>query len=464
MFLIHPRKSIPFFPSNESKTLRKFGTESYKIIKMFNCLFTSIESFPLIPSPNLFHIKATKSQFFAPPFESQLPIRSFSIYRHKWIIKACTAAADKEIDMVRNKEGVYTAKPKKVVVLWDLDNKPPRGPPFQAAIALKKVAQSFGELVDISAYANRHAFIHLPQWVVEERRERRHLDFLERKGLSAPAESYVCSVCGRKCKTHMDLKKHFRQLHERERQKKLNRMRSLKGKKRQRYKERFIDKNEKYTDAARRLLTPKVGYGLASELRRAGVFVKTVEDKPQAADWALKRQMQHSMSRGIDWMFLVSDDSDFSDMLRRAREANLGTVVVGDWHRALGRQADLWVPWNGVENGEITGEDLMRMNLKGDINKRSSNSFSVSEFHGGMSGGSMDSVLNDLVEEMHFDGARISVFSEGDEDTEDDWIRSRLGKRGSVYTEFGYSSGDDEDDDEGDYFFDDEFDGEEEDV
>ena len=100
-------------------------------------------------------------------------------------------------------------------------------------------------------------------------------------------------------------------------------------------------------------MVPKVGYGLAAELRRAGVFVKTVEDKPQAADWALKRQMVHSMSRGIDWVFLVSDDSDFSEMLRRAREADLGTVVVGDWDRALGRHADLWVPWSGVENGEV---------------------------------------------------------------------------------------------------------------
>lgn len=100
-------------------------------------------------------------------------------------------------------------------------------------------------------------------------------------------------------------------------------------------------------------MVPKVGYGLAAELRRAGVFVKTVQDKPQAADWALKRQMVHSMSRGIDWLFLVSDDSDFSEMLRRAREADLGTVVVGDWDRALGRHADLWVPWSGVENGEV---------------------------------------------------------------------------------------------------------------
>lgn len=367
--------------------------------------------------------------------------------------------------MVRTKEGVYAAKAKKVVVLWDLDNKPPRGPPFQAAVALKKVAQNFGELVDISAYANRHAFIHLPQWVVEERRERRNLDFLERKGISAPAEPYVCSVCGRKCKTNLALRKHFKQLHERERQKKLNRMRSLKGKKRQRFKERFIDGNEKYIEAARSLITPKVGYGLAQELRRAGVFVKTVADKPQAADWALKRQMQHSMSRGIDWLFLVSDDSDFSDMLSRAREANLGTVVVGDWHRALGRQADLWVPWNSVENGEITEEDLMLRRARRGFEGRNSSRFSVSVFDGAVTGeGRVDSVVKELIEEMQFDRAGISVFSEGEGGSDEDWIRARLGGRGNVHDEVEESVSEDEDEDEeGDYLLDIEYDGEEED-
>ena len=265
-----------------------------------------------------------------------------------------------EIDMVKNKQGVYTPKQKKVVVLWDLDNKPPRGPPYNAAMSLKRLAQRFGDVIDMSAYANRHAFIHLPQWVVQQRRDRKEVDFFERKGLITPSDPYICKVCGRKCKTNLDLKKHFKQLHERERQKKLNRMRSLKGKKRQRFKERFINGNEKYNEAARDLVTPKVGYGLASELRRAGVFVKTVEDKPQAADWALKKQMQHSMRRGVDWLFLVSDDSDFSDMLRRAREAKLGTVVVGDWDRALGRHADLWVPWVRVEKGEVGEKDLLR--------------------------------------------------------------------------------------------------------
>ncbi|XP_004498877.1 uncharacterized protein [Cicer arietinum] len=310
-------------------------------------------------------------------------------------IRCCTTTTTTttttiDIEMVKTKQGTYEPKQNKVVVLWDLDNKPPRGPPYEAALSLKTLAERFGQLTDFSAYANRHAFIHLPQWVLNQRRERKNLDILERKGIINPSELYVCTVCGRKCKTNLDLKKHFKQLHQRERQKKLNRLNSLKGKKRQKYKERFVSGDHKYNDAVRRIVTPKVGYGLASELRRAGVFVKTVEDKPQAADWALKKQIMHSMTRGIDWLFLVSDDSDFSDMLRRAREANLGTVVVGDVDRVLGRDADLWVPWTAVENGEVMDMDLVpksrgrRRNSTGTTTTTTMNDFGdVLFFHGG---------------------------------------------------------------------------------
>ncbi|CAB4266326.1 unnamed protein product [Prunus armeniaca] len=354
--------------------------------------------------------------------------------------------------MVQNKQGIYTPKQKKVVILWDLDNKPPRGPPYQAAMALKQVAQRFGEVVESSAYANRHAFDHLPQWVIEQRRERKQLDILERKGLVVPSEPYICGVCGRKCKSNLDLKKHFKQLHERERQKKLNRMRSLKGKKRQRFKERFVSGNHKYNEAARSLIKPKVGYGLASELRRAGVFVKTVEDKPQAADWALKRQMQHSMSRGIDWLFLVSDDSDFSEMLRKAREANLGTVVVGDFDRALGRHADVWVPWIGVENGEVSEKDLVPKRrisefFDEDDDDKGDGLFSHSGFDGGSE---LDNVVDELVVTRSLSsGMRISAFSEGELE-EGDWVED---DRDSEDSEDYLLDSEDEETDEEDGFF-----------
>ena len=264
-----------------------------------------------------------------------------------------------------------------------------------------------------------------------------------------PTESYVCGVCGRKCKTNLDLKKHFKQLHERERQKKLNRMRSLKGKKRQRFKERYIAGNHKYNEAARSLISPKVGYGLASELRRAGVFVKTVEDKPQAADWALKRQMQHSMSRGIDWLLLVSDDSDFSEMLRRAREANLGTVVIGDWDKALGKHADVWVPWIEVENGNISEKDLVpRGRGSSDVFDDDNGLFSAGDFDEGVE---IDSRLDRVVDELvvtssQFNGLRISAFSEGEDEEEGETGEDYL--LGDSDGDYDYDCDDDDSEDE----------------
>ncbi|CAM8929217.1 unnamed protein product [Rhodiola kirilowii] len=374
----------------------------------------------------LFHSNITRILTHLPHRVSVNP--NFNTRRCR--IRATAAEASSEsllydIDMVSSRDGVYSAKQKKVVILWDLDNKPPRGPPYQAAMALRRVAEWFGDIVEISAYANRHAFIHLPQWVLEERRERRKADILERKGLVVPSDPYICSVCGRKCKTNLDLKKHFKQLHERERQKKLNRMNSLKGKKRQKFKERYISGNYKYNEAARELIKPKVGYGLAGELRRAGVYVKTVEDKPQAADWAVKRQMQHSMSKGIDWLFLISDDSDFKDMLKRAREASLGTVVVGDFDRALGREADLWIPWIGVENGEVKENDLLLKrrgaNYMTSEEELFSLSYSDSELERTTS--SLDSLVNELAAaRSEFTSVRSSRFSDEIEDEDDgDW-------------------------------------------
>ncbi|CAH9077938.1 unnamed protein product [Cuscuta epithymum] len=372
------------------------NTTMFNSIQLKNpFLIVSKQHSSLTFSFNPLHSLSSKPSFF-PKRALRWSIRSF--------------AAEHEIDMVRNKQGVYTAKSKKVVVLWDLDNKPPRGPPYQAAVELKRVAQKFGEVVHMSAYANRHAFSYLPRWVVDQRRERRRLDVLERKGDLTPPEPYVCSVCGRKCKTNLDLKKHFKQLHERERQKKLNRMTSLKGKKRQRYKERFIDGNHKYVEAARSLITPKVGYGLGSDLKRAEVFVKTVADKPQAADLALKQQMQHSLSRGVDWVFLVSDDSDFSEMLRKAGQANLGTVVVGDSDSALGRHADLWVPWIRVEKGDITENDLVLKRKENSWAWSSNHKVSVSQFDGGE-----EEVRDGPVERRQLSDLQSSAFCETDD-------------------------------------------------
>lgn len=48
--------------------------------------------------------------------------------------------------------------------------------------------------------------------------------------------------------------------------------------------------------------------GLARELRRMMVYINTVENKTSEVDWILKWQMQHSMSKVIDWLFLIFDE------------------------------------------------------------------------------------------------------------------------------------------------------------
>lgn len=103
----------------------------------------------------------------------------------------------------------------------------------------------------------------------------------------------------------------------------------------------------RYKNAAREVLVPKVGYGLASELRRAGVYVRMVSDKSQAADEALKRHMNTSIRKGIG---LVSDDSDFANILKLADAEDLHTVVVGDTS-SLTRFADDQFAWREVASG-----------------------------------------------------------------------------------------------------------------
>lgn len=237
-----------------------------------------------------------------------------------------------------------------VSVFWDLDNKPPKSSPYHAALYLRHAASQFGSVVDMVAYANRHAFLHTPEWVRDQRQDRKKLDILEQRGLVKPEQPYVCRLCGRKLKTNLHLKKHFKQLHEREQNKRMTRLNSLKGRKRTKYRESIQPKTIRYKEAAYPILVPKIGYGLESDLRRAGVFVRTVQHKPQAADIALKKQMVDSMNRGIKCLCLVSDDTDFAEMLTDARAQNLRTVVFGE-SKSLKRFADFWFPWDDISQG-----------------------------------------------------------------------------------------------------------------
>lgn len=246
----------------------------------------------------------------------------------------------------------------KIGIFWDLENKPPNSvSPFEAANKLKRAVSSFGIVRYMVAYANRHAFSYVPPTVREHRMERKVLNHLENKGFIKPVEPYLCRVCGRKFNTKEKLINHF-EIHEREHQKRLNEIEYAKGKKRVNLVGKYAMKMEKYENASRDIVTPKVGYGLAEDLKRAGFWVKMVSDKPQAADVALRNHMVYLMDhRSIECVVLVSDDKDFMGVLQEARERCIKTVVVGDNDDGfLKRNADACFSWREVLIGKAKKE------------------------------------------------------------------------------------------------------------
>lgn len=77
---------------------------------------------------------------------------------------------------------------------------------------------------------------------------------------------------------------------------------------------------EKYKRAARTILTPKVGYGWADELKRAGFWIKTVLDKPQAVDILLRNHTVDMMDkRRIECLAVVLDNSYFVEVLHKGK-------------------------------------------------------------------------------------------------------------------------------------------------
>jgi uncharacterized LabA/DUF88 family protein len=241
-----------------------------------------------------------------------------------------------------------------VAIFWDLDNKPPKSfPPYDAAVKLKAAASSLGVVRYTVAYANHHTFSYVPQVVREQRKERKMLNQLEKA-----VERHLCRVCGRKFYTNEKLVNHFKQIHEREQMKRLSQIESARGTKRVKLVAKYSMKMQKYKNAVRDVLNLKVGYGLADELKRAGFLVRTVSDKSQAVDVALKNHMVDMMDRRrVECMVLVSDDSYFVDVLKEAKLRCLKTVVVGDMNDgALKRVADAGFSWAEILMGKAKKE------------------------------------------------------------------------------------------------------------
>ncbi|KAI5425293.1 hypothetical protein KIW84_031188, partial [Lathyrus oleraceus] len=248
---------------------------------------------------------------------------------------------------------------------WDLDNKPPNSiPPYEVANKLRIAAASFGVVRHMVAYANSHTFSHVPHVVRESRKERQLLYSLENKGVIKRNEPHLCRVCGRMFYTNEKLVNHFKQLHEREHAKRVNQIESARGSRKVKLVGKYSMKMDKYKKAARAVLTPKVGYGLADELKRAGFWVQTVLDRPQAADVALQKHMVDMMDhRRVECVVLVSEDSDFVDVIKEAKLRCLKTVVIGDIssNGVLKRTADTAFSWEEILMGKAKKEAVSVM-------------------------------------------------------------------------------------------------------
>lgn len=252
-----------------------------------------------------------------------------------------------------------------MAIFWDLDNKPPNPfGPYEAALKLRKTASSFGFVRDMIAYANRHSLSSVPKAIREQRRKRRALDQLENRGAVKPQEPYHCGVCGRNFYHHEKLLNHFKQIHDRENVKRLNQIESARGSRRVKLVAKYSMKMEKFKRAAREVLTPKAGcYGLRDELERAGFRVGSVEDRPQAADIAMRNHMVEVMDkRRAECLVLVSDDYGFADILKEAKMRCIKTVVVGNHvvdggsGGALKRVADSGFCWTEIMRGKAKKE------------------------------------------------------------------------------------------------------------
>ncbi|TKY47798.1 hypothetical protein E2542_SST29859 [Spatholobus suberectus] len=292
---------------------------------------------------NPLHILKFRSIFF------------FSLEATSWQTYGALRYCHSGSERGKNLKLIPNEKPNRVGLFWDLDNKPPNQiPPYEVANKLRIAASSFGVVRYMVAYANSHTFSHVPQCVREKRKERELLYRLENKGVIKPNQPHRCRVCGRKFYTNEKLVNHFKQLHEREHVKRMNQIESARGNRRVKLVAKYSMKMEKYKKAASAVLTPKLGYGLADELKRAGFWVQTVLDKPQAADRALQSHMVDIMDhRRVECVVLVSDDSDFVDVIKEAKLRCLKTVVIGDIDDGiLKRTADTAFAWEEILMGK----------------------------------------------------------------------------------------------------------------
>ncbi|KAI1212058.1 uncharacterized protein F4807DRAFT_386809 [Annulohypoxylon truncatum] len=267
---------------------------------------------------------------------------------------------------------------KTVAILWDLDNKQPYALPENVAAAIRALASERGKIIEFSAMANYHAFIRLSPAAKELRAERNRIAAAEERGEIKRTEPYRCPYCGNKFKTIKKMEKHYKMLHERERKKKLTRLNMLKGKKR----EKWLAKNGKNlmrrNEAHIEVKAPEKKHKLYRSLNRAGVRVRVVSKASQAADNELKGRFgllqKHNNLTNLT-LIVISDDSDFCKMVKRARTKHgIHVIVISERPTLkLAKEANEWLSWDtlnenahSIVNTALLRESLVAMSEAGE--------------------------------------------------------------------------------------------------
>lgn len=214
--------------------------------------------------------------------------------------------------------------------------------PYDTAVRLRLAAFSLGHLRFVAAHATPHTLRRIPSATISSP--------LPESGAPQPC---ICRVCGRNFFAHSKLLNHFK-IHEREHAKRIGRIESATGGRYVRLKAQLDMKMEKYRKAAREILIPRAGNTLGDELQRAGVSIRIVEGRPEAARRALAEHMVETIDGGrVGCLVLVSNNIGFAGIIREARTRGMKTVVVGDdGDGSLKRCADSSFSWKDVVSGK----------------------------------------------------------------------------------------------------------------
>ncbi|KAI1441456.1 hypothetical protein F5Y02DRAFT_295057 [Annulohypoxylon stygium] len=246
---------------------------------------------------------------------------------------------------------------KTVAILWDIDNKVPKIVPEHLAVAIRSLASERGKIIDYSAMANFYAFSQVKAANMRAMEAAKREESAGITGGPINSGSARCPICGKQCTTKTKLKKHYNHLHERELQKKEDRLRLMSKKEKQKFLAREEEALRQHREADIQDLPPEKDVTLFRSLKRAGVLVRLVQSTRVAADTALKqRYAKFARESGLT-LIIISDDRDFRTMARKAKK-QYGThvIVVGEREGKLAGVADEWWSWDHVHSTATTND------------------------------------------------------------------------------------------------------------